>query len=240
MRDESYKIELFVFPDGTSVEMIVFDPATAGAAPRRRPRPPLRPRTPHRPAGALPRAARRRRRTRTPTRTPCPVCGSRLVYPVDWERSGDAAWTLQLRCPECETRREVTLGRASVEHFNRELYHGAQAMAREADAPDAAQLRGRGRADRGRAGARPHPADGLLGAVSASAPRLPLFVSHTPATTTTAAAACARGQPLAEQDEGARDRHDRREVDEHAHPARPAGSGTRSSAAGRRRSSTRA
>ena len=63
----------------------------------------------------------------------CPVCGSRLVYPVDWERSGDAAWTLQLRCPECETRREVTLGRASVEHFNRELYHGAQAMAREAE-----------------------------------------------------------------------------------------------------------
>ena len=63
----------------------------------------------------------------------CPVCGSRLVYPVDWERSGDAAWTLQLRCPECETRREVTLGRASVEHFNRELYQGAQAMAREAE-----------------------------------------------------------------------------------------------------------
>ncbi len=39
---------------------------------------------------------------------------------------------LQLRCPECETRREVTLGRASVEQFNRELYHGAQAIAREA------------------------------------------------------------------------------------------------------------
>ena len=132
MRDQSYKIELFVFPDGTSVEMIVFDAdrrcdacapartaprtqtadATAGApAPCRVPPPPRE----------------------DPDAHTCPVCGSRLVYPVDWERSGDAAWTLQLRCPECETRREVTLGRAAVEHINRELYHGAQAMAHEAE-----------------------------------------------------------------------------------------------------------
>ena len=83
------------------------------------------------------------------------------------------------------------LGRASVEEFNRELYHGAQAIAREADRMTRRNFEDEARADRGRAGARPHPADGLLGAVSASAPRLPLFVSHTPATTTTAAAACA-------------------------------------------------
>ena len=133
MRDESYKIELFVFPDGTSVEMIVFDAGRRrrGAA------------TPAAPA--VQHAERRPARQRPapccappppredPDAHTCPVCGSRLVYPVDWERSGDAAWTLQLRCPECETRREVTLGRASVEHFNRELYHGAQAMAREAE-----------------------------------------------------------------------------------------------------------
>jgi hypothetical protein len=63
----------------------------------------------------------------------CPICGGTLVYPVDWDRSGPAAWTLDLRCPDCETRREVTLGRASVEQFNRELYFGAQALAREVD-----------------------------------------------------------------------------------------------------------
>ena len=38
-----------------------------------------------------------------------------------------------LRCPECETRREVVLGRAAVEQLNRELYHGAKAIAREAE-----------------------------------------------------------------------------------------------------------
>lgn len=133
MRDESYKIELFVFPDGTSVEMIVFERAE-----RRR-----RTATPAAPAVQAQNAAPRRAPAPAPCCAPpppedpeahiCPVCGSKLVYPVDWERSGDAAWTLQLRCPECETRREVTLGRASVEHFNRELYQGAQAMAREAE-----------------------------------------------------------------------------------------------------------
>ena len=130
MRDEGYKIELFVFPDGTSVEMIVFDadrrqsgagastaPAPKATASKTAPAPCRVPAPPH----------------EDPEAHTCPVCGSRLVYPVDWERSGDAAWTLQLRCPDCETRRAVTLGRASVERFNRELYQGAQAMAREAE-----------------------------------------------------------------------------------------------------------
>ena len=132
MREDSYKIEMFVFPDGTSVEMIVFD----------RRGHPCRTATPSAPAIQTQNAASARQAPAPccapapPLEDPevytCPVCGSRLVYPVDWTRSGDSAWTLQLRCPECETRREVTLGRASVEHFNRELYRGAQAMAREA------------------------------------------------------------------------------------------------------------
>jgi hypothetical protein len=127
--DEGYRIELFVFPDGTSVEMIVFDAharrprAATPARPARTtagktaPAPCCVPAPPH----------------EDPAAHACPVCGSVFVYPTDWERSGDTAWTLQLRCPECETRREVTLGRASIEHFNRELYQGAQAMAREAE-----------------------------------------------------------------------------------------------------------
>ena len=131
MRDQSYKIELFVFPDGTSVEMIVFD-----ADRRRDASAPASPASITKTADAPASAPAPCRVPPPPREDPdahtCPVCGSRLVYPVDWERSGDAAWTLQLRCPECETRREVTLGRASVEHINRELYHGAQAMAHEA------------------------------------------------------------------------------------------------------------
>jgi hypothetical protein len=136
--DDGYRIELFVFPDGTSVEMIVF----AGDRDRRcgddcvtqeTARPGERDDAPR--TGAL---------SPAPCRVPppdddgtalsaCPVCGGRLVYPVDWERGGEAAWDITLRCPECETHREVTLGRAAVERFNRDLYRGAQALAREAE-----------------------------------------------------------------------------------------------------------
>ena len=189
MSHEDYKIELFVFPDGTQVEMIVFDHATRtrGAA------------SPAAPA----KASTKTKAAPAPCSVPaspspedadthhCPVCRSTLVYPIDWDRSGPASWTLILRCPECETRREVTLGRASVEEFNRELYQGAQAIARAADLMTRRNFEEETERIRGRAGARPHPADGLLSRVSASTPRPPLFVNHTPATTTTAAAACA-------------------------------------------------
>jgi DNA-directed RNA polymerase subunit RPC12/RpoP len=129
VRHEQYKIELFVFPDGSQVELIVFD----------------RPARRHGAGAAAPAASAPEKTApalcRVPTPAPaddvdaerCPVCGSRLVYPVDWDRSGPASWTLALRCPECEMRREVTLGRASVEHLNRELYQGAQELARAAD-----------------------------------------------------------------------------------------------------------
>jgi hypothetical protein len=122
---DDHRIEVFVFPDGRSVEMLVFD-----ASARRRGA-----------ATPVPLDARHCAPCCAPAPPPrededvheCPVCGSALVYPVDWERSGDAAWTLDLRCPECETRREVVLGRASLDRFNHELYRGSQAIAREAD-----------------------------------------------------------------------------------------------------------
>jgi hypothetical protein len=127
-----HRIELFVFPDGSRVEMIVFDHAA-----RARSAAPAAP-------SSGPVAAASTRAAPAPCRVPpppqeggdahrCPVCRSPLVYPLDWDRSGPSSWTMILRCPECETRREVTLGRASVEELNRELYQGAQAIAREAD-----------------------------------------------------------------------------------------------------------
>ena len=137
--NDDYKIELFVFPDGTAIEMIVFagDPGRDGAAgPAPRGGATSCEREHAKPAGALSTAS-------CPVPPPpcdedteasaCPICGGRLVYPVDWRRCGEAAWSLELRCPECETRREVILGRAAVEHFNRDLYHGAQTLAREAE-----------------------------------------------------------------------------------------------------------
>jgi hypothetical protein len=135
--DGDYRIELFVFPDGTGVEMIVFAGDRArrcgdDCMTRESARPGEHDDAP--PTDAL---------SPAPCRLPppddgtllssCPVCGGRLVYPVDWERGGEAVWDITLRCPECETRREVTLGRAAVEHFNRDLYRGAQTLARAAE-----------------------------------------------------------------------------------------------------------
>jgi hypothetical protein len=60
----------------------------------------------------------------------CPICRSHLVHPMSWERTGESTWHVELRCPECELRREVTLDRTAVEHFNLEIYRGAQVMNR--------------------------------------------------------------------------------------------------------------
>lgn len=145
---DGYTIELFVFPDGTRVEMIVFEPrmraggsATSAA--------PTTPAAPAAPAASSTPASAPACTSAAPLTTPppccapqprsedagvhsCPVCGSKLVYPVEWERCGASVWTLELRCPECETRREVTLNRASIEQLHREAYRGTQAIAREA------------------------------------------------------------------------------------------------------------
>jgi hypothetical protein len=132
VRNTDHRIELFIVPDGSRVEMIVFDAATRARSAQAAP------------SSAGPAAAASTRAAPAPCHVPpptqqdpdahhCPVCRSPLVYPLDWDRSGPASWTMILRCPECETRREVTLGRASVEELNRELYQGAQAIAREAD-----------------------------------------------------------------------------------------------------------
>jgi len=140
---DDFRIELFIFPDGTAVEMMVFDrpgpgsghPAPSASAPGRADRhgasaPAIAPSAPslctvqHGPDA--PDAT-------TVDAHVCPVCRGELVHPVEWERVGDAVWRLRLRCPECETERAVEMGRPQVEQLNRELYHGAQALAREAE-----------------------------------------------------------------------------------------------------------
>ena len=137
MSDDSYKIEVFVFPDGTLSGDDRFDEARRVAARLRRPRPPT-------PASAQGGASSRRRRRRRAASAPAaqgregraqlPRLRQRLsCTPSTGSAPATPSWNLRLRCPECETRREVTLGRASVEEFNRELYDGAQAIARECD-----------------------------------------------------------------------------------------------------------
>ena len=137
--DEDQRMELFIFPDGTAVEVIVFAPASTPSQASSRP-------TRERDAGP---AAREAQTDAKPTATQapppvgqeprgaaheCPLCGCDLVHPLDWERNREASWNLVLRCPNCETQRRVVLGREGVEAFNREIYLGAKVLAREADA----------------------------------------------------------------------------------------------------------
>jgi len=136
--DEDHRIELFIFPDGTAVEMVVFAPSSSPSQASSRP-------TRERDTGPAEREAQPDVKP-TATQAPppvgqepgeaaheCPLCGSDLVYPLDWERNCAAGWNLVLRCPNCETQRRVVLGREGVEAFNREIYLGAKLLAREAD-----------------------------------------------------------------------------------------------------------
>jgi len=136
---DDFNTELFIFPDGTAVEVIVFDRQGVTAASRAgscrasasassQGEAPTAGASPGRELTLVPPLAEPERDAHV-----CPICGSSLVYPIDWTRQNEAAWSLTLRCPECETRRHVLLDRSGVEQFNRELYLGAQAIAREAD-----------------------------------------------------------------------------------------------------------
>lgn len=138
MKDE-FKIELFIFPDGTAIEMIVFDDqaATGGAPTSRHDNEPLEAGEGAAPA---PDAQAASTDSAAPARphvdedvNACPVCHSELVYPIDWQRDGEGSWSLRLRCPDCEIERNVMLGRAGVEELNRRLYHAAQQITREAE-----------------------------------------------------------------------------------------------------------
>jgi hypothetical protein len=127
--------ELFIFPDGTPVEIIVFAPAARArhAVPRRQRSGPAA--APQKPA-AGPDAAPApppfgSREERAPCA--CPMCGSDLLYPVDWARNREGDWNIRLRCPNCEAQRHIILGREGVEALNRTLFRRAQALAREAD-----------------------------------------------------------------------------------------------------------
>lgn len=133
---QDYRFELFIFPDGTEVEMCVFDKIAAPFRPRPTATPHHRRKT-QRPAS--PEARVERAPEPTPLRVApedvkrCPICSGELVYPIDWERHDETTWDLTLRCPDCETQRHARLDRKGVEHVNRDLYQSARALTREAE-----------------------------------------------------------------------------------------------------------
>jgi len=64
----------------------------------------------------------------------CPVCRGDLVYPTFWSQSGRTTWRLELRCPDCETQREVEVDGDAARALNVLLYEGTEQMERALDA----------------------------------------------------------------------------------------------------------
>ncbi len=57
----------------------------------------------------------------------CRCCGSGLVHPTTWEEEGEA-WSVVMRCPECETIRSGIFTQDAVEAFDDELDTGTAAL----------------------------------------------------------------------------------------------------------------
>jgi hypothetical protein len=54
----------------------------------------------------------------------CPSCSSHLVQPVEWEPVGDEAWSVLLRCPECEVFQAGVHGQSELDAYDVELDRG--------------------------------------------------------------------------------------------------------------------
>ena len=57
----------------------------------------------------------------------CTCCGSGLVQPTTWEEEGEA-WSVVMRCPECETIRSGIFTQEAVDAFDEELDAGTRAL----------------------------------------------------------------------------------------------------------------
>jgi hypothetical protein len=70
----------------------------------------------------------------------CRVCHDDYVVPVWWEEAGDEQWHMLLRCAQCETYREVTVGEDVAAAYDRDLERGRAAIAASADRSDRARM----------------------------------------------------------------------------------------------------
>ena len=56
----------------------------------------------------------------------CDCCRSDFFCPIDWAPSGDACWSIRLRCGACEVWRDVVVSDEDAQRFERALAgHGA-------------------------------------------------------------------------------------------------------------------
>jgi ribosomal protein S27E len=112
--EDGTSIELFSFTDERTTETIVFGEAA---------------REQRRPSSAA------------AAEVCCRSCGSDLVHPVEWERTGEETWLVLVRCPDCETAYEVAFGRFTMERFIAQLHDQKRALALELDRWSLARFR---------------------------------------------------------------------------------------------------
>lgn len=58
----------------------------------------------------------------------CPLCESKLVYPLDWEEVDKDCWAVEVRCPDCEWVGNGLFDQTSVQAFDEELDRGTEAL----------------------------------------------------------------------------------------------------------------
>lgn len=71
--------------------------------------------------------------TRTAPLSCCPTCGHDRVQPTGWSEVGSAHWHVNLRCPDCEERREAIFGQDELDEFDVALDEGTRAVAADLD-----------------------------------------------------------------------------------------------------------
>ena len=74
----------------------------------------------------------------------CPVCGSDKACPVDWAEAGEHHWWLLIRCGECESWIQATIGNelaakldVELDRHQKEIADALAAMEAESMAADA-------------------------------------------------------------------------------------------------------
>jgi hypothetical protein len=70
----------------------------------------------------------------------CRLCHDDSVVPVWWEQAGDAQWHMLLRCGQCETYREVTVGNDVAERYEQDLERGRAEIAATVNRRDRARM----------------------------------------------------------------------------------------------------
>ncbi|HEX8103732.1 MAG TPA: hypothetical protein VF533_14040 [Solirubrobacteraceae bacterium] len=109
--DHNHYVRRVVLPSGRAIEVVYFDPQTAGAEPA---------------AAAAPVAPETREDLHV-----CPACDAGLVYPVEWEEISGTHWQVELRCPNCEWFNTGTYDQDVVDRFDDELDRGTAALVRD-------------------------------------------------------------------------------------------------------------